>query len=194
LSVVSRWGKNKFVDQFLPESDTMVEIDLEDANRRPPSGRLAHEYRPIPSKMARPLVASRIEKRDDFSCLGVDTSDVWPFVTVARKTAEAKVARLCHTFVIFCDDVVDLKRNSLVFLRDLAILATVSGSPPYQFLQRTIHACSIRPCLLFPDVIVSLKRSAGPRLQDIQQVTDQFVPARGGIVLGSQRSRASLGG
>ncbi len=171
----------------------MIEIDLEDANRRPPSGRLAHEYRPIPSKMARPLVASRIEKRDNFSRHGVDTSDVRPFVTVARKTAKAKVARLCHTFVIFCDDVVDLKRNSLVFLRDLAVLATVPGSPPNQFLQRTIHACSIRPCLLFPDPIASLKRTAGSRLQDIQQVTDQFVSARDGVFLGGQRARTSFG-
>ncbi len=118
----------------------MFEIDLEDANRRPPSRRLAHEYRPTPSKMAQPLVASRIEKRDDSSRFGIDTSDVRPFVTVARKTAKAKVARRCLTFVIFRNDVVDLKRNSLVFLRDLAVLATVSGSPPYQFLQRPFHA------------------------------------------------------
>ena len=172
----------------------MIEIDLEDADRRPPGGRLAHELRPIPSKMARPLVASRIEKRDDFSRHGVDTSDVRPFVTVARKTAKAKVARLCSTFVTCCDDVVDLKRNSQILLGDLAILATVSSAPPHQFLQHTFHPCSIRPCLLFPELIASFERSAGLRLQNTKQVTDQFVSARGGVFLGGQGARTSFGG
>ena len=53
-------------------------------------------------------------------------------------------------FVVFRDDVVDLERQPVVLLRNLTILAAIVRAPPYQFLQPALHACLMRPPLLFP--------------------------------------------
>jgi len=75
-------------------------------------------------------MASRIEKRHDFSRLGIDASDVRPFVAVAREAAQTKIVGLRQTFMILCDDVVDFEGNSIAALGDLTVFATVASSPP----------------------------------------------------------------
>ena len=53
--------KTALFDQFLPEPDAMLEIDLENTNCRTAGRRQAHQHRPIPSEMPRPFVTAGIE-------------------------------------------------------------------------------------------------------------------------------------
>src|SRR5207344_2374588 len=52
-------------DEFSPEPDTVIEVDLEDADGGPASRRQAHQHRAIPPKMPRPFVTAGMEQRDD---------------------------------------------------------------------------------------------------------------------------------
>ncbi len=76
-----------FLDQFPPEPNTMIEIDLQDADGGTTLRRQPHQHRPIPAEMTRPLMRAGIEQRNDFSGLGIDAGDVRPFVAVACEAA-----------------------------------------------------------------------------------------------------------
>src|SRR5271166_5930126 len=41
--------------------------------------------------------------------------------------------------MIFRDDMIDLEGQAVAFLRNLAVFAAMTGSLPYQFLQRAFH-------------------------------------------------------
>jgi hypothetical protein len=105
----SRGRKNTFVDQLLPEPNAMVEINLENADGSTATRRYARQHWPIPMKVPRPLMTPGIKQRHYLPGPGIDTTNVRPFVAVARKAAQAKVAGFCRTRMIFRDDVIDLE-------------------------------------------------------------------------------------
>jgi hypothetical protein len=134
LFVLCAW-EDTFFDQLLPELDPVIEIDFEDADGGPSSRRQTHEHRAIPPKMPRPLMTAGIEQRDNFPGLGVDAGDVWPFVTIARETAQAEIAGPGRSIVVFRDDVIDFEGDTVARLGHLAVFATVAGATPYEFQQ-----------------------------------------------------------
>ena len=118
----------------------MFQIDLQDPDGGTAACGEAGQYRPVPTKMPRPLMATGIEQRNDLPRLGIYTGDVRSFVAIARETAQANVARDGRPCMGLCDNVVDLEWEPVSLLRNLTVFATIAGSPPDQFLQRAFHA------------------------------------------------------
>jgi hypothetical protein len=53
--------EHAFIDQLLPESNTMIEIDLENTDGGPTLGCSTDQDRAFPSEMARPFMTAGIE-------------------------------------------------------------------------------------------------------------------------------------
>ena len=80
-------GENAFLDQPSPELNAKIEIDFHDADGGPALRRQAHQHRPVPEEVTRPLVTAGIEQRNDLPGPGIDAGNVRPLVAIARETA-----------------------------------------------------------------------------------------------------------
>lgn len=139
------------LDEPLSKSDSLREVDFEHHYRCTANRRLADEDRSIPPKVAKPAMSTRIEQGYELSGFRIDSPDVRPFVVIARKTCQTQVTGLARPAMLFGYDMVDVKRKSIKLLRNLAVLAGVPRSLPYEFVNAASHgwlACpgtSVRP-------------------------------------------------
>jgi hypothetical protein len=60
-AAASRRRENTFLDQPLPETDAMVEVDLKDGNGRSPARSQTGQDRPVPAEVPGPFVAAGVE-------------------------------------------------------------------------------------------------------------------------------------
>src|SRR4051812_3691929 len=58
-------GEDALVDEPLPESDAVIEVDFQDDHGRPPGRSEADQDRTFPAKVPLPFVTPRIEQWDD---------------------------------------------------------------------------------------------------------------------------------
>src|SRR3954447_8113289 len=93
--------------------------------------------------MPRPFVTARVEQRNDFSRLRIDPGDIWPLVTVARKTGKTKITCLGATLVMLGNDVIHLESEIVIGLGKLAVFATPASPPPHEVFQRAFHTYSV---------------------------------------------------
>ena len=124
LGRTSSWREDAFVDKPLAKVDAVIEIDLQGNDSGPAGRRPAHQHRTVPAKMPRPLMTAGMEQRNNLLCPGVNSGNIRPFVTVARKTGQAGIICLSPTQVMFGDDVIDLEWKVEILPRDLAVFAT----------------------------------------------------------------------
>jgi hypothetical protein len=68
--MVLRQRKDSFLDQFSPESNAMVEIDLQYANGGATLRCKTHQHRSIPPKMPRPFMTAGLNSGTIFLFLG----------------------------------------------------------------------------------------------------------------------------
>lgn len=80
-----------------------------------------------------------MEQWNDVSAIGVDSRDVWTLVVVAGEAGKRQVLEVVRAVVLARDDVVDLKLEQVVLLRDETVLAVVIGAPPYAADVRRVH-------------------------------------------------------
>src|SRR5438034_498967 len=85
---------------------------------------------PLPAEVAVPLVAARIEQRRELPRLRLQAGDVRSLERIAVKAAKGEVAGHGRPLVLSGDDVVDLERAVVVFLRHAAVFAAGTGPQP----------------------------------------------------------------
>jgi hypothetical protein len=57
------------------------------------------------------------------TCLGIDPGYVWPFVIVAGETGKREVREFVSAMMLTSNDVINLKDQDVVLLRQSAVLA-----------------------------------------------------------------------
>jgi hypothetical protein len=87
-----------------------------------------------------PGVLTRVEKRRDFACFGVNTREISTFVRVASVAGQGKVCRIVIATVFTRNDVLDLEsRKWEVLLLEQTVFAAMAGSLTDTFTNRCIH-------------------------------------------------------
>jgi hypothetical protein len=90
--------------------------------------------------MLLPLMSARMEKPDNSSGTRIASRNVRSLVIVAEKTSQRQVASGGLAVVFARNDMVDLKREVVVFLRHLAVLTNAPGATPNQTFEAKVHS------------------------------------------------------
>jgi hypothetical protein len=115
-------------------------VQGENGNRGAAALRAADDQRSVKPEMARPALATRMEKTHDFAGLRVDPGEIWAFMVVIVMTGQRKIVRIVAAAVLLRDNVLDMEAIEwLVVLMDSAVLAAVAGAAPDQFAGLGVH-------------------------------------------------------
>ena len=95
---------------------------------------------PVPTEMPLPALATRIKERSNLPCQRVDSRKVRTLVAVVKKTSQGEVVATTRACVAFSDDVVDFKRNRVLLLQQLTVLATGPCPFPDLLNDAALHA------------------------------------------------------
>ena len=109
--------KDTLGHQHLPKPDSVGEIDLQDVYGHSPDCCAADERRSLPLEMLFPIVMTRVEQAHHLAAVAIDARHVRPLVVVTGKTGQSEIVRVVGTAVLSGDDVIDLKREQIEFLR-----------------------------------------------------------------------------
>jgi hypothetical protein len=86
LSFLNGSGREDLlVNQSLPQTNAMRQIDFENSDRGAANFRTTNEVRPVPLEMLLPLIAPWMEESHNSLGERIATRDVRPFVVVARE-------------------------------------------------------------------------------------------------------------
>jgi hypothetical protein len=91
--------------------------------------------RAIPSEVLVPFVSSGVKKANDFSGLGIKPRNIGPFEAIAMNACKSEIVEYCFAAVLFCNDVIDLKRCGMKWGGQMAILTPSARSfsnPAYE--------------------------------------------------------------
>lgn len=128
-----------FLDQSLSQINPMGQIDFQNGNRCAPDRSPAFKKRAVPQKVLPPPVAAWMKKRDNALGETVTSRDVRPFMVVAREACQRQVLGSSQPSVLTRQDVINLKREFVVLLRQPAILTGSLSAPPDQTFETNIH-------------------------------------------------------
>ena len=124
------------------------------------------KYRTIPEEVVRPSVSARVKQPHYLTAVGIDTSDVRPFVAVAIVASEGEIVFGALSPMLTRDDVVDLKRQVVKMLRHLTVFAGSSGALPNVLLKNAVHGDEVS----YLNGIPLVQRNARLGPQQCQQV------------------------
>jgi len=89
--------------------------------------------------MVLPTILPRMKKAGNLARIRIDTSEIGAFVEVAFRTSKAEVHWTVAPAMLLGDDVLDVKAESRVFLRKLAILATIPSPSAHKLGAGAVH-------------------------------------------------------
>ncbi len=84
-----------FFEQGLADFNYSRIIHRQDDDGNPADGRLSDQIRPVPAKMAIPLVSARVEQLRELLANRIEPGDVRPLVAVVMQTGKRKIAEHC---------------------------------------------------------------------------------------------------
>ncbi len=127
------------VNQRLTESDADLHVDPKRPNGGAAALRLAFKDGAIPSEVALPVLAPRIEEADNLADLGINAGEICTLVKVAWNTGVRSIIRTIRTVMDLGDDVIKLKRQVVMLLGHLAIFAAMVRASANQICGCSIH-------------------------------------------------------
>jgi hypothetical protein len=122
--------EHAFIDKSLPESNAVVEVDSQNSDGNPADWGESDQSGTVPPEMPAPPVPPRVKQRDKHFRYIVSAGDARPFMAIAGEACQTQVGRPGWTAVFLGDDMVNLKREPIVFLGDLAVFASIDSSFP----------------------------------------------------------------
>jgi len=132
-------GEHAFKDQLTTERDRQGIVDRQYSNRRSTRGSKTPKSRAMPPEVVGPAVAAGMIELGDFMCYFVDFNEVWALVPIASGAGHGQVAESSFPAMLSGDDVVDLKRQSVSRLGQLAVLAQPPGTDTNTLFQVVSH-------------------------------------------------------
>jgi hypothetical protein len=82
--------EDSLVDEFLAVGDAVVKVDAQRGDGRPAGRRAADQVSTVPSEMPVPLVATRVEQRNDLFVFGSMPARLGPLNELQKRQS------LCH--------------------------------------------------------------------------------------------------
>lgn len=146
--------KRSFTDQRLSHRNRIRMIHFQDSNRSSSDRRQSSERRAVPPKMFGPLIFSWVKQSRELVTLRIESSDIWPFVSIAVKAGHGEIAGLAGATVLLGNDVIDLEWQFGEGYREMTILTSILSSLP----KERIDVGDRRHCLLGRE---SLERKPG---------------------------------
>lgn len=132
-------SKHSFGDQHFTDLLEVCRIYRQHLDRGPADGSQSDLDCLRDSKVFSPNVGSRVKQSHNLSGYWITASDVRPLVSVAMETRQSKVIRLGCALMLSSDDMVDLKRKTVVRKRNSAIFASFAGPLPNFLNQPPLH-------------------------------------------------------
>jgi hypothetical protein len=132
-------SKSVFLKQFDSEKKKIGSIHSENLDRGAPAGRPSQQMSAVKVKMLVPEIGSRMEQANEFPGLRIQPGDVRTFETIAMEASECKIFAYCCPSVLAGDDVIDLKRESVVRMWDSTVFTPISCSFPNLPKQLLVH-------------------------------------------------------
>jgi len=86
-------------------------VDIENGNRRPPTGSTALKSGAVPPEVPRPMLSPRIEEHNDPAGCRIDPAEVAGFRQVAQMAGPGKVVRFVNPAMLASDNVLEVKRK-----------------------------------------------------------------------------------
>ena len=97
------------------------------------------KYRTLPEEVVPPAVFAWVKQAHYLTTMGIDTSDVRPFVAVAIVASESEIVFGVLSPMLARNDVVDLKRQEVEVLRHLTVFAGAPSALPNVLLKSAVH-------------------------------------------------------
>jgi hypothetical protein len=94
----------------------------------PAYGRETDDVSSLETEVMVPVIDAGVEEACQLTGFGVDTSKVRPLVTIAEMTSEGEVRFVVAPVMLLRHNVLDVKRDEIVTLMDVTILAAVLRS------------------------------------------------------------------
>lgn len=139
FALLCKSRKYAFLDQRGAKRDPIVEVDRKHIDSRPSNRGQPDQQRTVPFEMIAPAVLSRMVKPRDLVAVRVKPRQVCPFVVVAGEAGQREIFLGGWTAVLPWNDVLDLKRQFIEFLRQSAVLAAIFCARPNQLPQRGVQ-------------------------------------------------------
>ena len=127
------------VDERLTQGNANRHVDPKRPNGRASALRLAFENGVVPLEMPLPILAARIEESNDLAGSRIDAGQICSLVQVAWDTGICPIFMTIRTVMDLGDDVIELERQVVVFLRHAAILATIMCPFSDQVCGSSVH-------------------------------------------------------
>ena len=87
-----------------------------------------------------PDVLPRVEERGDRACCGINTREIYAFVSIASVAGQGEVCRIVLAAVFAGNDVLNVEsRKREMLLREQTVLATMARSATDAFANRCVH-------------------------------------------------------
>lgn len=125
--------------KFLPQSQRFVVVQFKKRGSRTARWRFSDDAPFIDREMIGPMIPARVKQRCYLSCAGINASEGRALVAIAFRAGEREIADVIRAAMLTGHNVLDVKAQSGEFLRQMAILATVSGTLPNHLPRHRIH-------------------------------------------------------
>src|SRR5262249_28991715 len=89
--------------------------------------------------MVFPVVLPRMKQSNNFICLGIHSSNVRPFMVIARKTREREVPEFISPVMFASNNVIDLTSEEIVLLWHPAVFTDRVRPLPHLVDERWLH-------------------------------------------------------
>jgi hypothetical protein len=100
---------------------------------------LALQQWPLPAKMSRPAITTRMEQANDFISVRIPTRQIRAFVGIAVIAGPGQIQFNGWTTVLCSNDVVDLERQKAEALGKVAVFAAAARAVPNELTQVLTH-------------------------------------------------------
>jgi hypothetical protein len=114
-------------------------VHRQHSHGRASDGRQADDPKRVARKVLDPGLLSRVEKRRHDSGVWIDARKIRALVKIAMLTGKGEIILPLRSAMLQRDDVLDVKRKSIVVGMKLAILAAVVGANGNSFAIRITH-------------------------------------------------------
>jgi hypothetical protein len=131
--------KYSLTDQCFTDLSEVRSIYGQHLNRCAADGSQSDLDSSLNLKVLAPDVRSRVKQTHDFAAHWIAASDIWPLVPIAVEAGQGQIINLSCTVMLSCNDMIDLKRKTVVRKRNQAVFAPLSGSLPNFLNQPRVH-------------------------------------------------------
>ena len=128
----------KTKEHFTPD-EPVASIHFQKPYRCPTLRRLTDDAGSSIREVILPFIIPRMEKACDLARVGVDAGKIGALVVVALRTGESQIFQLIGAAMLAGDDVIDVKSQGRVSLRQAAVFTAFASPLAHELPRGVVH-------------------------------------------------------